>query len=275
MPAWRAGPARRAPGKASGRTARTHVTADPPAAMPFDAAARIGQQPLAAPPGAIPQPAAFTPSPTLAARRPSRWSASAWFVTRRGAPAGGALLGGDQAGIRIAHALDARQRVRAYVRATVPLAATGRELAAGVEWQPTRLPLRMVAEHRAMLDGGSGGPAIGMVGGGWVTGLPLDVSLEAYGQAGAVFRARADPFADGAIRATRDVGRIGRVRLELGAGAWGAAQREAARLDVGPSAAATVPVGDLALRIALDWRERVAGDARPGSGPALTVGAGF
>ncbi|WP_204317143.1 hypothetical protein, partial [Klebsiella aerogenes] len=29
------------------------------------------------------------------------------------------------------------------------------------------------------------------------------------------------------------------------------------------------------LRIALDWRQRVAGEARPGSGPALTLGADF
>lgn len=232
------------------------------------------EQPLGAPPGAMP-PAPATPLVAAATEKPSRWSASAWFVTRRGAPAGGAMLGGDQAGVRIAYALDARQRVRAYVRATAPLAMAGREAAAGLEWQPTRLPIRLVAEQRAMLDGGSSGPAIGAVGGVSAVKLPLAFSLEAYAQAGAVFREGSDAFADGAVRATREVGSIRKIRLQIGAGAWGAAQRGARRLDIGPSATASVPLGEKAVRIALDWRERVAGDARPGSGPALSIGTDF
>ncbi|MDF7777793.1 hypothetical protein P1X14_21235, partial [Sphingomonas sp. AOB5] len=65
------------------------------------------------------------------------------------------------------------------------------------------------------------------------------------------------------------------VRLSLGGGIWGAAQRDAQRLDIGPSAALAVPVAGQNLRIALDWRQRVAGDARPGSGLALTIGSDF
>lgn len=235
---------------------------------------RSAPQTLAAPPDGFPESMMRIPSAAPDAE-PSRWSASAWFVTRRGAPAGGVTLGGDQAGGRIAYALDRGQRARAYVRATAPLAVAGREVAAGVEWQPTRLPVRVVAEHRVMLDGGGDGPAVGLIGGVSTNDLPLDFSLEAYGQAGAVFRARTEPFADGAVRAARDVASVGKLRLAVGAGIWGAAQREAARLDVGPSIVATAPVGDRAVRIAFDWRQRVAGDARPGSGPALTIGADF
>jgi hypothetical protein len=34
-------------------------------------------------------------------------------------------------------------------------------------------------------------------------------------------------------------------------------------------------LGETRSRVALDWRFRVAGNARPASGPALTVSAGF
>ncbi|MBS0285465.1 MAG: hypothetical protein JSS15_13700, partial [Proteobacteria bacterium] len=57
-------------------------------------------------------------------------------------------------------------------------------------------------------------------------------------------------------------------------GAWGGAQRGAARLDVGPAAGVAVPAA-MPLRISLEWRQRIAGDARPGSGPALSIGADF
>lgn len=233
------------------------------------------EQPLGAPSGAIPQ---LPPPPVAlpeAAQPPSRWAASGWFVTRRGAPAGGAMLGGDQFGARIAYALGGQRRMRLYLRATAPLAVAGRELALGIEWQPTKLPVRMAAEQRFGLDGNRGGPAVAVVGGVDAVDLPFDFKLEAYGQAGAVWRGRVDPFADGALRVTQAVARAGRTRLDVGGGVWGAAQREAARLDVGPSAVATVPLGDQAVRVAIDWRERVAGDARPGSGPALTLGADF
>ncbi|HEY0624462.1 MAG TPA: hypothetical protein VGD28_15435, partial [Sphingomonas sp.] len=180
----------------------------------------------------------------------------------------------DQAGLRIAYH-PGSGRIALFARLTAPLAGRGSEAAAGIEWQPMAAPVRIVAEYRAGLGGVPGGPAVGVVASAYAVPLPLDFSLEAYGQAGAVARARIDPFADGALRVTRQVATAGGTRIDVGAGAWGAAQRGAARLDIGPSAVASVPLGDSALRVALDWRERVAGDARPGSGPALSVGADF
>ncbi len=227
---------------------------------------------LGAPSGALPRPAAPVLIPQSA--QPSRWSASAWLVTRRGASSGGPMLGGDQAGMRVAYH-PGSGRIALFARLTTPLAGRGSEAAAGIEWQPTTAPVRVVVEYRAGLDGAPGGPAVGVVTGLYAVPLPLDFSLEAYGQAGAVARARIDPFADGALRVTHQIATAGRTRLDLGAGAWGAAQRGVTRLDIGPSAVASVPVGDNALRLALDWRERVAGNARPGSGPALSVGADF
>ncbi len=224
------------------------------------------------PPGVLPRPSPPVMLPERA--QPERWSASAWLVTRRGAASSGAMLSGDQAGLRIAYH-PGSGRIALFARLTAPLAGRGKELAAGIDWQPTAAPIRIIAEYRAGLDGTPGGPALGVVAGVYGVPLPLDFSLEGYGQAGAIARERVDPFADGALRVTREVAAVGDARLALGAGAWGAAQRETARVDMGPTAVATVPVGVSAVRVAIDWRERVAGDAGPRSGPALSVGADF
>lgn len=230
------------------------------------------EEPLGVPSGVLPRPA--PPAPLPEATQTARWSASAWFVTRRGASAGGPVLGGDQTGVRVAYH-PGSGRIALFARLTAPLAGRGSEAAAGIEWQPATAPVRIVTEYRAGLDGARGGPALGVVAGVHAAPLPLDFSLDAYGQAGAVARARIDPFADGALRVTREVATAGRTRIEIGAGVWGAAQRGATRLDIGPSVVASLPVGDGALRLAIDWRARVAGDARPGSGPALSLGADF
>ncbi|MCW3835151.1 hypothetical protein ACFQ1E_01155 [Sphingomonas canadensis] len=208
-----------------------------------------------------------------------RWSASGWIALR---PAGGTpvapgegQLGGSQAGARIAYAIDPVQHIALYGRVTAPLSGRGAELALGGEWQPTPLPLRLTAERRLALDGGPGGTGLGVVGGIDREGLPGGFRLEGYGQAGVVLRDREEPYADGAARATRPVGALGGMRLAVGGGAWGAAQRGAGRLDLGPSATLAVPAAGGSLHIALDWRQRVAGDARPGSGLALTLSGDF
>lgn len=222
--------------------------------------------PIAALPEAA-QPVALAPSP-------GRWSASAWMVARPGtglgAAPGAGQIGGSQAGLRLAYMLLPEKRVAAFARVSAPLQGKGAEGAVGLEWQPTRAPIRLVAEQRFGLDGTRGGTGLGVIAGIDMP-VPADFRLEAYGQAGAIRRARIEPYADGAARATRIVAEGGGMRLSLGAGAWGAAQRDARRLDIGPSAM----LGVRNLRLALDWRQRVAGDARPGSGPALTIGGDF
>lgn len=86
----------------------------------------------------------------VAPRLPSRWSGSFWLVARGGsgiAPGTlGGQLGGSQAGARLAYLLDRRHRVALAARVTSPLGAGVREAALGVEWQPTRFPVRLVAE---------------------------------------------------------------------------------------------------------------------------------
>jgi len=98
---------------------------------------------------------------------------------------------------------------------------------------------------------------------------------EAYVQGGYVGGRFATAFVDGQGRVERTVARIGETEVTAGAGAWGGAQKGAARLDIGPSAAVSFRLGEARGRVAADYRVRVAGDAEPRSGPALTLSAGF
>jgi hypothetical protein len=56
---------------------------------------------------------------------------------------------------------------------------------------------------------------------------------------------------------------------------WGSVQSAAtvvARVDIGAGITARLPAG---LAVSGDWRWRVAGNAAPGSGPAVTVALAF
>ncbi len=205
---------------------------------------------------------------TQPAPSPDRWSASAWLVARDGSGTGAAprgQLGGSQAGARVAYLLAPRQRISAFGRVTAPLAGKGSEAAIGIEWQPWKAPIRLALEHRIGVDGAPNGTGAGVTGGLYREAKAF--RIEGYGQAGAIARNRIEPYADAAIRVTRLVS----PRLSLGAGAWGGAQRDAQRLDIGPSG--TLALGK--IRVSLDWRQRIAGSASPGSGLALTLGGDF
>jgi len=207
-----------------------------------------------------------------------RWSASAWLLLRRdGAtpvlvPNG--TLGGSQAGARLTYRLsgDGRPLVRLSGRAYMPLRQTaGAEAAIGLDWQPIRrAPLYLLAERRqAVGDEGRSAFSLTLYGGGSVQ-LPFDVRLDSYAQAGVVGTRSRDLFVDSAVQLRRPLGPV-----EIGAGAWGAAQPGAARLDIGPHVSMRLPIERANLRVSADWRFRVAGRAVPGSGPALTLGADF
>ncbi|MBS0480239.1 MAG: hypothetical protein JSR79_13205 [Proteobacteria bacterium] len=224
----------------------------------------------------------LTPAPAIPATASSqarRWSASAWFVLRGGrgiAPGlGGGQLGGSQTGLRLTYAIGEARRVAIVGRVATPLNGSGREGAIGVEWRPTRLPIRIVAEYRVSLDGGASGPAVGAIAGVGPAPVALGFDLEAYGQAGVVRRRRAEFFVEGAARLSRRVFSVGDAKVDLGLGGWGGAQRGVSRLDVGPSVGVRLPVAGKAIRASLDWRQRIAGDARPGSGPVFVLGGDF
>lgn len=209
----------------------------------------------------------------------SRWSGSFWLIARDGRGLGASLsgsqLGGSQTGARLAYAIGQAQRVAIVGRIASPLAGAGQEGAIGIEWRPTHLPVRLVAEQRIGINGAAGGPSVAIVGG--INPLPIGggFRLEGYGQAGIIGRNGVIGYADGAVRVHRQVAMVGESPIDVGGGGWGAIQPGAARLDLGPSIGARLPVGANGVRVSLDWRQRVAGLARPGSGPALSIGTDF
>jgi hypothetical protein len=203
----------------------------------------------------------------------SGWGLSAWLLVRDeggAALAPGGTLGGSQAGARVTYALG--HGLGLSGRLYLPLRHTaGTELAAGVDWRPRHaIPVNLLAERRQRL-GRDGRSAFALtLYGGTSRNLSQHLRLDAWGQAGVVGLRRRDLFADGALRLARRVGPV-----ELGAGAWGAAQPGAERVDAGPSLSWRMPVRGAGLRLQADWRFRMAGEAAPRSGPSLTLAADF
>lgn len=220
---------------------------------------------------------ALAHAPPASVTGTGRLHGTAWLLVRGGAggTVSGGQLGASQGGMRIIYTLDRRRRFALTARVAAPLKGAGREAALGVEWQPTRLPIRLVAEQRFVLDGGRGGPTLGVIAGYGPSDVAPGVRVEAYGQAGAIARAGIEGFVDASARVTHRLGGNGNTRLDIGIGIWGSAQRGVERLDVGPTLVASVPVAGKSIRLTLDWRERIVGAARPGSGPALSVGSDF
>lgn len=260
------------------------------AAMSTTAAPIVAPSIVAPPTNGMPLPASPALPPPLSLPLPStpiaptgsgRWTASAWLIARDGARGAlqGGQLGDSQAGVRTNYALDAARRLALTARMSAPLSGRGAEAALGVAWRPPRLPVQIIAEQRIGLDGGRyggrGGPTLLAAGGIGPTGLAAGATLEAYAQAGLIVRDGGEGFADAAARVVRPIASPGGLRIDLGAGAWGGAQRGTERLDIGPTLGVAVPAGGARLRLTFDWRVRVAGRAAPGSGPALSLGTDF
>lgn len=241
-------------------------------------------------PGSAVQPAiAAAPAPAPASARPRRWSIDAWALLRgdgMGGPVSPGVLpatyGASQAGgvLRYRLAPQSRHRPTAYIRTT---ATTGhwREMAAaiGVSARPVAwMPVIAALEGRVTRQGNRRRvqPAVMAITELPPFALPGRLRGEAYGQAGYVGGHFATPFADGMVRADRRLLALGAVEARVGGGVWGGVQKGAGRLDAGPSAMLAMPLGrGINGRVAVDWRFRLAGDAVPGSGPAVTLSAGF
>lgn len=171
-------------------------------------------------------------------------------------------------------------RPEAYLRLSSALnSPADKDAAVGLSARPVAaLPLRAMAELRLSERSGTARlrPAALLVTELAPIDMPHETRAEFYGQAGYVGGRNATAFADGQARVDKRIAQFGGAELRAGAGAWAGAQKGAARLDAGPSAALGLPFGTSgSARLGLDWRMRVAGDARPGSGLALTLSAGF
>ena len=216
------------------------------------------------------------------AARHSRWSGSAWALVRNGGKVSpltpGGQIGGGQAGIRILYHLDEADRLSLSARLSRTVGGPRQsEASAGLDWQPvTAIPIHLMLERRFALDsGGRNAWTAGAAGGVYAVPVAKGWRLDAYAEAGVVGTRRRDLYADGAARVARSLDLGDGRSLALGGGVWGAAQPGAARLDVGPSAVLRLPVARRAVALALDWRQRVAGGARPGSGIAFTLASDF
>ncbi len=276
----------------------------PPVFAPVPAGVAAGHQllwmaslahvPMPAALAGLPQfAAASTPTPFFPAgqvplSRARRWSADGWVLWRRGsagAPAGGLLTpsyGASQAGVVLRYRLapGSGHRPAAYLRATAALNGSNeREAALGLSARPFgEVPVSLAAEARFTSTPGSTmvRPAAFAVTELPPFALPLGLRGEAYGQAGFVGGRFATAFADGQLRVDRRLTGLGKGDVRLGGGIWGGIQKGASRIDAGPSLTLGQPLGGPAsLRLAADWRFRVAGKASPGSGPAVTLSAGF
>ena len=252
-------------------------------AMEVPSAIMAYLRPPAASPG-VPQAAPLVTGLASAARPSSRWSADGWLLLRQDnttpLTAAEPSYGRSQVGAVIRYRLaDGGVRPQAYLRASAAVAGPReQEAAVGLSARPLRgVPIRVAAEARLTETprGTQVRPAIFAVTEVSQMRLPVGVRGEAYVQAGYVGGDFATAFVDGQARLERQVARVGESELTGGAGVWGAAQKGAARLDVGPTAGLSFRLGEARGRVAADYRVRVAGDAQPASGPALTVSAGF
>jgi hypothetical protein len=216
----------------------------------------------------------------------SRWSGDGWLLLRGGSSgpltAVGPSYGRSQTGavLRYRLAESSGHRPVVYVRATRALQGPPEtEVAAGLAARPfARLPVSVAGELR-VTEGSAGRevrPAAFAVTELPPARLPGGLRAEVYAQAGYVGGRVATPFVDGQARIDAPVARLGKdAEVRAGGGVWGGAERHAARLDVGPSAMVSFRLGEAQSRVAVDYRLRVAGDAAPASGPALTFSAGF
>ena len=216
-------------------------------------------------------------TPVLSARRLDRVQLSAWALVRT--TQGGALgptslanggnLGGSQAGARLTYALT--RQIAASFRTSSDPTRRGFEVAGGVRIQPlVSVPVLMTAERRQRVGqfGGRNDFAIFAEGGIYNRPMPWQFNLDAYLQAGVVGVKTRDYFIDGSAAVTRPVYK----NFSAGFGVWGGAQKGLYRVDAGPRVTMQVRKN---VRVHFDWRQRLAGNAQPGSGPAVTLGADF
>jgi len=207
-----------------------------------------------------------------------RLQLSSWALLRgqQGMPMGpsslasGGQLGGSQAGARLTYNFS--RQLAASFRTSSDVGRRGGEVAGGVRIQPIGgVPLWFTAERRQRI--GSVGPgrnafALFAEAGLYQRPMPWDFDLDAYLQAGVVGLKSRDAFVDGGMTFTRPLYR----QFSAGVGVWGGAQPGVYRVDAGPRVTMKVRNN---LRVHFDWRQQLAGNAAPGSGPAVTLAGDF
>lgn len=250
-----------------------------PSPAPVERFAELEPLAFAAPAPSMPAPARPADAPPPPASKLDRLQLSSWALLRSGLGNGslaqGGTLGGSQVGARLTYRFT--PQIAASLRFSSSAGGVrGAEAAAGVRWQPlSGVPVALNLERRQRLGryGGRSDFAAFAEGGLYQQPVALGFGLDAYAQAGLVGIKSSDWFADGAIAMTRPIWR----GLSGGAGLWAGGQSEGGegslyRVDGGPRLSYAVRRN---LRLHLDYRQRLAGDALPRSGPALTIAGDF
>jgi len=223
-----------------------------------------------------------------------RWSADGWLLLRSGgnafnAPGAGlpgaiiptGFYGGSQGGLILRYFLapGSARSPALYLRASSGIERPrGEELAVGISIRPVAgMPVRLLAEGRVTrtTSGTIVRPAAALVSELPPVRLPFGARAEAYVQAGYVGGRSATAFVDGQARVEHPLFHAGNFELRAGGGVWGGAQRGANRVDIGPTATINFRLGPTNTRLSADYRWRVSGNAAPGSGPVVTLSAGF
>ncbi len=245
------------------------------------------------------QPAAFPVAPVNTDSSADRWSLQAWGFIRSGSSRavniGRGQYGGSQIGLVGRYTLTPRDKrqVQLYARFASALPQQGRrvfedaELAAGIIGRPVRdIPVALAAEQRIALGRNARTRPTAFA----VTQIP-PITLPArftgdiYAQVGAVGLKDTQAFYDLQATAERTVVKRGKAIVSAGAGLWSGGQTgektggqrgdTIARLDIGPRISLRFPVAGGNARLSLDWRQRIAGNAEPGSGVAVTLASDF
>ena len=184
--------------------------------------------------------------------------------------ANGGSLGGSQAGARLTY--NFTRQLAATMRSTSEVGRRGGEVAGGLRVQPIAgIPVWFTAERRQRIGrygGGRNAFALFFEGGVYDRPMPLRFLLDAYLQGGVVGFHSRDKFIDGGLTLTRPAYK----QFSAGFGVWGGAQPGVYRVDAGPRVTMRVRNN---LRVHVDWRQRLAGNANPGSGPAITLAGDF
>ena len=228
--------------------------------------------------------ASISPTGVEARSQGAQWSGSAWIYWRDRGNAGtlgsAGQLGGSQAGVRI-------DRKIADVRKDMPVSLYGRlttalerphmpEAAVGLGIKPVSgtIPLFLGVERRIALDHDARN-AFALFGATGLNPVPVGgrVIAEGYVQAGLVGFSRKDAFVDGRMALGLPIDDKG--RMLAGLSLSGGAQPGISRLDIGPAFQWRLPLKHTPARLIVEWRQRIAGNARPGSGPSITLASDF
>ena len=210
--------------------------------------------------------------PAVAQQHLDRLQLSAWALLRgsrraagTGSLASGGTLGGSQAGARLTYAISTRS-IAASLRTSAPSRRRrGGEVAAGVRDQPLRrhpgLGHRRAAPGDRPFGSGRNAFALFAEGGVYQRPMPWNFDLDAYLQARR--RRLQQPRLVRRRRRRRSPGRSGG-SFSAGFGVWGGAQPGLYRLDAGPRVTMRSAT---TMRVHLDWRQRLAGNAAARLGP--------